>query len=120
MVRTLLPAVTQLVAQILKETKVGKMAYGGTDSFNAHWRDLSARFNSLTRKANPGANLLVQKIGWPQPLLSIRRGRSVGASNPPQFESIIDNESGLKDWVRLNLSAQPLQVLIVPTSQLKA
>jgi len=120
LVRTLLPIVTQLMARLMKGVKIGTSSYGSDKSFNTYWRGLSTTFNRLTKKANPGVNLPSRENEWPEQLLNVKLGGSVGTSNPPQFETILTNESDLKNWVSLNLPAQPLQALVVPISHAKS
>ncbi|MEI7847268.1 MAG: family 16 glycoside hydrolase [Chloroflexota bacterium] len=108
-IRGILPDVSRVTARILKGIKIGTMAYGDTDRYNSHWRDLSAQFNQLTSKVNPGVNVTMEKIGWPAQLVKVSRGRAMGGnSNPPQFETVIDNDADIRDWVKRTLPEGPL------------
>lgn len=113
-IRSILPSITPILARTLVGIKVGSMAYGDTELYNGFWSRLSSQYNLLVKKVNPQVNLTLEKIGWPSHLVRVERGSTVGMSNPPQFTTIVNNDSDIKEWCKCYLSEGMVHPLSLP------
>lgn len=113
-VKSILTAVTHLTARILKDVKIGGIYFSEEDEYTNFFRDLSGAFNRILAKVSATLNEpLPQDTKWPDPLLKVSRGPSVGGQ-PPKFAAVIENEADLKDWVKRQLLSDPILPLRAP------